>query len=59
MKLCTLVGLLMKGSKFVHFTNEAVYIGGFTDQRVEVFVHFTDGNSEFLNTFTDKMCTLH
>jgi hypothetical protein len=36
MKLCTLVGLLIKESMFVHFTNEIVYTGWFTDQRVEV-----------------------
>jgi hypothetical protein len=92
MKLCTLVGLLIKGSKFVHFNNEIVYIGGFTDERVEVgctllmkrskSTHFTNEvvytggfnevcihtllvktrsvtTSEFLNTFTDEMCTLH
>ena len=36
MELYTLVGLLMKGSKLVHFTNEVVYIGGFTNEMVEV-----------------------
>ena len=36
MKLYTLVDLLMKESKLTHFTNEVVYIGGFTDERVEV-----------------------